>query len=692
VLLLFWTAAGPAPARARRPVRVGLFDFMPCIFQDGQGQPQGLFVDMLREVAAREAWDLTFVPGTWTQGLERLRRGEVDLVTSVARTSGRESYLTFGKVPAFTVWSNLYARSSAGITSILDLQSRRIALMRNDINGQHLKELCRNFAIPFVEVPVDSMPQVLAAVAEGRADAGVVGNLFGYANEHAYPVTRTPVVFSPFDIYFATGRDSNPDLLAALDGYLREGRASANSHYNRVVDHWLRPGERPGVPNWVVYVAGASLGALVLALAAIGVFRHQVNRATAKIRALNAHLHKELDQRERSEARRLELERQVQHVQKLESLGMLAGGIAHDFNNLLTAMLGHIDVAGSRLGSGDPARPHLESLERIIHRAADLTRQMLAYSGRGRFVVRRQDFNQVIRDVTHLLQVSMSKKVRLDFDLAEPLPTVQADAAQVQQVVMNLVTNAADAIGDREGTIRITTRAADLDRTDLDRAFQGRGLAPGRYVAVEVDDTGCGMTPEVRARIFDPFFTTKPTGHGLGLAATLGILKGHGAAVEIHSEPGRGTRFRLLFPADPGGVAETRPAEPAGGELPPATVLLVDDERMILDSTRAGLEALGLSVVTAGDGLEALDRLQEPGAKVDLVIMDLTMPRMDGHEAYARIRALRPGLPVILSSGYNEQESVRRLPDAGLAGFLQKPYTLKALAGAVGAALAGTGI
>jgi CheY-like chemotaxis protein/two-component sensor histidine kinase len=317
---------------------------------------------------------------------------------------------------------------------------------------------------------------------------------------------------------------------------------------------------------------------------------------------------------------------------------------------------------------------------------------MLAYSGRGRFVVRRQDFNQVIRDVTHLLQVSMSKKVRLDFDLAEPLPTVQADAAQVQQVVMNLVTNAADAIGDREGTIRITTRAADLDRTDLDRAFQGRGLAPGRYVAVEVDDTGCGMTPEVRARIFDPFFTTKPTGHGLGLAATLGILKGHGAAVEIHSEPGRGTRFRLLFPADPGGVAETRPAEPAGGELPPATVLLVDDERMILDSTRAGLEALGLSVVTAGDGLEALDRLQEPGAKVDLVIMDLTMPRMDGHEAYARIRALRPGLPVILSSGYNEQESVRRLPDAGLAGFLQKPYTLKALAGAVGAALAGTGI
>jgi CheY-like chemotaxis protein len=283
----------------------------------------------------------------------------------------------------------------------------------------------------------------------------------------------------------------------------------------------------------------------------------------------------------------------------------------------------------------------------------------------------------------------MSKKVRLDFDLAEPLPPVKADAAQIQQVVMNLVTNAADAIGDREGTISITTGAADLDRAGLDRAFQGQGLVPGRYVALEVQDSGCGMSPEVRARIFDPFFTTKPTGHGLGLSATLGILKGHGAAVEIHSEPDRGTRFRLLFPADPDGVPAPRAAEPRSGVLPSGTVLLVDDEAMILESTQAALEVLGLAVVTAGDGQEALDRLQEPGARIDLVIMDLTMPRMGGMEAFSRIRALRPDLPVILSSGYNEQESIQELPGAGLAGFLQKPYSLKALSAAIEAAWAG---
>jgi signal transduction histidine kinase len=690
VAALFLPGAGsvPAAAGARRPVRVAVFDLNPGIFMDDHGQARGFFVDMLREVAGREGWDLTFVPGTWTQGLDRVQRGEVDLVTSVARTPARESYLSFCQMPAFTVWSNLYARPSANITSILDVQGRRVALMTRDTNGQHFMELCRNFAIPFVQVPVESMSEVMAAVASGRADAGVTNNLFGYANEHVYPIARTPVVFSPFDIYFATGRDANPDLRAALDVYLHGGRSDPGSGYSRAVDRWLHPEDRPGVPAWLVYAAGLSLGALVLALAAVGVFRHQVHRATAEIRALNADLQRELEQREQFEAQRLALERQVQHVQKLESLGMLAGGIAHDFNNLLTAMLGHIDVAAARLAPSDPARPHLESLERITQRAADLTRQMLAYSGRGRFVVRSQDLNAVIREMTHLLQVSMSKKVRLAFNLAEPLPPVQADAAQIQQVIMNLVTNAADAIGDREGTIRITTGALVLDRAGLDRAFQGQDLAPGRYVALAVADTGCGMTPEVRARIFDPFFTTKPAGHGLGLSATQGILKGHGAAVEIQSEPGRGTTFRLLFPADPHGIPAAPAAEPRGGDLPSATVLLVDDEVMILESTQAALEALGLAVVTAVDGQAALDQLQEPDARIDLVIMDLTMPRMDGHEAFTRIRAMRPDLPVVLSSGYNEQESVQEFLGAGLAGFLQKPYTLKALASAVETALA----
>ncbi|HLP30402.1 MAG TPA: response regulator, partial [Geothrix sp.] len=384
-------------------------------------------------------------------------------------------------------------------------------------------------------------------------------------------------------------------------------------------------------------------------------------------------------ERRRSEDARLVLERQMQHAQKLESLGVLAGGIAHDFNNLLTAMLGHMNVAQMKLAPESPALPHLESLERIIHRAADLTRQMLAYSGKGRFVVRSYDLNHVVQEVTHLLEVSIQKKIALRFDLAPDLPHVEADAAQIQQVIMNLVTNAADAIGDREGTIRLSTSTLDLDRAYLDQVFQGQDLAPGAYVTLEVSDTGCGMTPEVLDRIFEPFFTTKVAGRGLGLSATMGILKGHRAGMRIYSEPGRGTTFKLLFPTSEARRVEESIQVAAPALARKATVLLVDDEEMIREAAAAVLESLGLSVVTAADGLEAVEAVKRADLQVDVVLMDLTMPHMDGREAFQVIRRLQPDLPVILSSGYNEQESIREFTGRNLAAFLQKPYTLKSL-------------
>ena len=407
------------------------------------------------------------------------------------------------------------------------------------------------------------------------------------------------------------------------------------------------------------------------------------------LRIFSARASAELE-RQSTELERLELERQMQHAQKLESLGVLAGGIAHDFNNLLTAMLGHMNVAQLKLAPESPAIPHLESLERIIHRASDLTRQMLAYSGKGRFVVRPYDLNHVVREMAHLLEVSISKKIALRFNLAEPLPLVEADAAQIQQVIMNLVTNASDAIGDREGTIRLSTAVAALDRHYLDQVFHGQNLAPGDYVTLEVADTGCGMGTEVQARIFEPFFTTKVMGRGLGLSATMGILKGHRAGMKIYSEEGRGTTFRLLFPTTGGLATGEAPQSAALVPRREATVLLVDDEQIILEAAGAALESIGLKVITACDGREAV-RIFQDNATIDLVIMDLTMPHMDGREAFQHLRRLRPGIPVILSSGYNEQESIQEFLGRGLAGFLQKPYTLRALEQIVQQALARRG-
>jgi signal transduction histidine kinase len=400
--------------------------------------------------------------------------------------------------------------------------------------------------------------------------------------------------------------------------------------------------------------------------------------ATSLLRIFSTRAASELERRSSEEARQV-LERQVQHTQKLESLGVLAGGIAHDFNNLLTAMVGHMNLAQMQLGRESPALPHLEALERIIHRAADLTRQMLAYSGKGSFVVRPYDLNQVVQEVTHLLEVSISKKIALRFDLAPALPLVEADAAQIQQVIMNLVTNAADAIGDQVGTIRLSTTSLQLDRTYLDQIFQGQELAPGRYVTLEVSDTGCGMSPEVLGRIFEPFFTPKVTGRGLGLSATIGILKGHRAGLRIYSEPGRGTTFKLLFPTSEA-HREVEVAQLVAPALSrKATVLLVDDEAMILETVTAVLQSMGLSVLTAADGLEALEIVRRPDVKVDVVLMDLSMPHMDGREAFHAIRRIHPDLPVILSSGYDEHESILDFRGRGLAAFLQKPYTLMTL-------------
>ncbi len=389
---------------------------------------------------------------------------------------------------------------------------------------------------------------------------------------------------------------------------------------------------------------------------------------------------RDITDRKKAEQDRLQLERQMLHAQKLESLGVLAGGIAHDFNNLLTAILANLNLAEAGVPEDSPVAARLRATEGAALKAAELTRQMLAYSGKGRFVVRPHDLNLVVREVTDLVKVSIAKKANLHFSLEEDLPLVEADEAQLQQVILNLVTNASDALGDREGEIRVTTCARTLDETFISATFPGQGLVPGLYAVLEVGDTGVGMTPEVLARIFDPFFTTKPTGHGLGLSAIQGILRGHRAGLKVYSEPGRGTSFQVYLPATsaPRPQAALVHSDPSDVVLC-GRVLLVDDEDSILEVTAKALERLGFEVATAADGREAVELFSQGPEAFRLALVDLTMPRMDGRECFKALRALRPDLPVVLCSGFSEQESVKAFLGEGLAGFIQKPYSMGTL-------------
>jgi two-component system, chemotaxis family, CheB/CheR fusion protein len=362
---------------------------------------------------------------------------------------------------------------------------------------------------------------------------------------------------------------------------------------------------------------------------------------------------------------RKEFEEQLRQTQKLESLGVLAGGLAHDFNNLLTGIVGNASLAME--DPGDPAEAHerLSAILQASERAALLIRQMLAYAGKGQFVIEPLDLSAQVREIVPLLRTSIPKLVELELRLADGLPPVEADRAQIQQLIMNLALNGAEAMGDRAGTVTLATSARVTDAES--------------QVLLEVRDTGVGMTDDVKARIFDPFFTTKFTGRGLGLSAVMGIIRAHRGSISVASEPGKGTAFTVVLPACSAAAPEATPA--AETELRGyGKILVVDDEELVRNMARFTLERYGYDVEIACDGREAVEKFAARPDAFAAVLLDLTMPVMRGEDALIAIRQLRSDVPVLVSSGYAEVDAMARFADLAPAGFLQKPYTATALA------------
>jgi PAS domain S-box-containing protein len=394
----------------------------------------------------------------------------------------------------------------------------------------------------------------------------------------------------------------------------------------------------------------------------------------------------DITERKQAEAEHAKLQGQMQQAQKLESLGVLAGGIAHDFNNLLCGVVGAADLALSDLPVNHPVTGDLEQIRETGLRATELCRQLLAYSGKGRFVVEPVSLTEVVDSITQLIKVSVSKRASLRYELSNDLPAVEADVTQLRQIVLNLVVNASEAIGSENGTITVYTGSMDCDREYLKSAYIDDDLPAGTYVFLEVADTGCGMEPETLKRLFDPFFTTKFTGRGLGLAATLGIVRGHRGTVKVYSEPSRGATFKVLLPATDRDCLR-RPEAAQTRWRGSGKVLLVDDEETVRTIGKRMLETMGFDVLLASDGQAGLEAFRAHAEEIVLVLLDMTMPRMSGTEAYRELRRVRPDVAVILISGYNEQEATSRFAGKGLAGFVQKPFVLETVRQAVRSAL-----
>jgi len=396
--------------------------------------------------------------------------------------------------------------------------------------------------------------------------------------------------------------------------------------------------------------------------------------------------------RRRAEAARLELERRLLHSQKLESLGVLAGGIAHDFNNLLMGILANLELATGALGAEPAAEAAIEKAVLAARRAADLTRQMLAYSGQGGFQVTRVDLNALVEENAGLFRSVVARSATLQVTLSDQEPAIDADAGQAQQVVMNLITNAAEALGGRPGVVTVSTGLQDFDADALAASRTAEKPAPGRFAYVEVVDTGSGMDPQTLERLFDPFFTTKFAGRGLGMSVVLGIVRGHKGAILIDSAPGRGSAIRVLFPASRTAGTGTGPEHlgvgGTGGAASRGRLLVVDDEAVVLGACLDYLKHRGFDVVGAESGSAALDLFRAQPSGFACVILDLTMPEMGGAAVFEEIQRIRPEVPVILASGFSESAALQDFGAARPAGFLQKPFRLETLVAAIESVLA----
>ncbi len=424
----------------------------------------------------------------------------------------------------------------------------------------------------------------------------------------------------------------------------------------------------------------------------------------------------------RAEAERRRLETEVLRAQKSESLAVMAGGIAHDFNNLLMIIRGNVEMASQDEVPADDLKPYIRRIGEAADRAAELARQMLAYTGRASFEVAPVQLNTLVADLQSLLRSAVSRKARLSLSLTPGLPVIQGDATRLRQVVLNLAKNASDALEDSPGDIRVSTSCEPLDRKALRRLMPQPPVPEGLYVVLTVTDSGTGIAPELRSRIFEPFFTTRTGGRGLGLAACEGIVRSHSGGIAIESTAGHGATFRVLLPVGgpaPDGAVEDPPPLPASAATPaplrtqdptpaptpapapaptpvparatgpaPAAagwrgsgiVLVADDEPDVRYVARRHLEKLGFDVVEAANGGEAVERIREHPATYVCVLLDYAMPVMNGAEALAAIHAIRADLPVIIASGYTAEDLGRRQGFAEVAGLIEKPYERARLA------------
>ncbi len=758
-------AACPTADAQSRVVRVGVVDVEPLAYMDGD-RPAGLFVELVTDVAAQQGWDLRFKSVAWDEGIRALAAGELDLLPTVAYSAARDSVLDFCAEHVVTLWSQVYKHPDTAIENVTELDHRRVAVMRGDINGDNFRVFVQKFDVECDLVLFDSHSDVFAAVRDGRAAAGVAPNLFGRVNADQYGLVPSPILFAPFPVYFATTEGRNHDIVMAIDAGLRSWRTDEDSYYHRRLDAWLGQGAADTrLPSWApATLVGLVAVALLLVLWNRSLKRSvrqqtrelefselrfravfesagdavslmsdecfvEVNPRTLELfrctrEEIVGHSPQEFsppvqpDGRLSAEAahermqealsgdplvfewrhcradgtlfdaevtlnaldiagtmhmqasvrditRRKQLEANLRQAQKMEAIGTLAGGIAHDFNNILAAIMGYNELARSDAVPGSEQESYLVRIGRGAERARDLVLQILAFSRQSAEVKQPTDLAPIVEEALKLLRSSIPATIEIRQALGDDA-RVMADPTSMHQIVMNLGTNAYQALSDSGGVLDVRLEVVDPPAVQL-----------------TVGDDGPGMSPDVLQKIFEPYFTTKTAdrGTGLGLAVVHGIVEDHGGTISVDSMVGQGTTFRVRFPvctrrvpASDAGAADRGRA--AGGEH----VLLVDDEEAIVHVFESGLRRLGYRVTAFTDPERALAALRADPTAFDVMVTDMTMPRLTGAALTQAAVELNPDLPVLLCTGYSDGMTVDTARELGVRDLVMKPVEISQLA------------
>ncbi len=642
--------------------------FQPYEFMDTSGRPAGFTVELFQAVCHTMGLEVEIFLRPWGQVRRDLETGKLDGVMGMFYSAARDVKVDFCS-PFLRISYSIFVRKGSTIANLADLKGLRVLVHEGDVMHDHLDRTGLAGEI----VPAENPGDALRALAAGRCDCALLNKFQGLYLADLYNLENVETVGSPFfsTRYCFAVREGDETLLSKLNEGLMIIRETGQ--YDEIYDRWF--GAYTPHAHWKqILLYGALVMAPVVVLLLVVLAWSWSLRRTVALRTQQ--LEKEMQERYRAEEKQRELEREMLQAQKLESLGTMAGGIAHDFNNLLMGILGNADLLMSDLPLDSPFRKNLRDIEQSATSAAELCAHMLAYSGKGRFLIKSVNLSDLVQNTRTLFEASIPKTVTLSYSLAEPLPAIEADESQIRQIICNLVANSAEAIEGKSGMISIRTGTRYYNEEFIHACQHSENGEPGTYVFLSVSDTGCGIAQEERDKIFDPFFSTKFTGRGLGLAAVSGIVRSHKGFLHVISEPGKGSTFSILFPASTVAPHE----EPVKESFPVSagdtnTILLVDDETIVRKVASHMLKKAGYKVLIAENGTEAVQIFTKEHDDIAAVLLDVSMPDGNGQDAFFKMRKIDQSVPVVLSSGYEKREVLRDFSDKMPAGFLQKPYT-----------------